>query len=75
MDAMIVIYVDIEGLTANKTSILSELWKDKNFHCLCLPESQRSSKAHTTNMEVHFFFEIRDRLKVNSISVKRIMLS
>ena len=41
-DALIVISANIEGLTANKASILSELCKDKHCHCLCLQETHRA---------------------------------
>ena len=41
-DALIVIYANIEGLTANKVSILSELCEDKHCHCLCLQETHRA---------------------------------
>ena len=41
-DALIVISANIEGLTANKASILSELCKDKHCHCLCLQETDRA---------------------------------
>ena len=37
--ALIVMSANIEGLTANKASILSDLFKDKHCHYLCLPET------------------------------------
>ena len=37
-DALTVITANIEGLTANSVSILSEMYKDK--HCHCLQETQ-----------------------------------
>ena len=48
-DALIEITANIEGLTANEASVLSELYKDKGCHCLYLQEtqSQRSSKANS----------------------------
>ena len=58
-DALIVISVNIEGLTANKASIQSELCKDKHCHCLCLQETYRAKDQARP----------RDGLKVNSISV------
>ena len=41
-DALIVTSANIEGLTANKTSIISELCKDRHCHCLCLQEAHRA---------------------------------
>ena len=41
-DSLIVISANIEGLTTNKASILSELCKDKHYHCLCLQETHRA---------------------------------
>ena len=38
-DVLIEIFVNIEGLTANKTSLLSELCNDKHYHCPCLQET------------------------------------
>ena len=81
-DALIVIYANIEGLTANKSSILSELCKDKYCHCLCLQETHRAKdqampcfpgmvlvaeRSHNKHGSSCFF--LRDGLKVNSISV------
>ena len=86
-DALIVISANIEGLTANK-SILSELCKDKHYHCLCLQETHRANdqarpsipgmalvaqRSHNKHGSPVF---VRDGLNVNSISVcERIMLS
>ena len=79
--ALIVISVNIEGLTANKASILSELCKDKHCHCLCHQETHiakdqsRESipgmalvaeRPHNKHGSSVF---VRDGLKVNSISV------
>ena len=41
-NALIVISANIEGLTANKASIISELCKDKHCHCLYLQETHRA---------------------------------
>ena len=38
-----VIYANIEGLTAAKASILSEMCKRERCHCLCLQETHRST--------------------------------
>ena len=80
-DALIVIYANIEGLTANTASILLELCKDKHCHCLCLQETHRAKdqampsipgmslvaeRPHNTHGSSVF---VRDGLKVNSISV------
>ena len=40
--AMTVISANVEGLSANKTSILSELCKIQDCHCLCLLETHRA---------------------------------
>ena len=80
-DALIVISASIEGLTANKESILSELCKDKHCHCLSLQETHRAKdqvrssipgmalvaeRPHNKHGSSVF---VRDGLKVNSISV------
>ena len=39
--ALTVISANIEGLTAAKTSILSEMCKRERCHCLCLQETHR----------------------------------
>ena len=79
-DALIVISANIEGLTDNKASILSELCKDKHCHCLCLQETHRAKdqarlsipsmalvaeRPHNKHGTSGF---VRDGLKVNSIS-------
>ena len=80
-DALIVISANIEGLTANEASIVSELCKDKHCHCLCLQETH-GAKDHARpsipgmtlvaerphNKHGSSVF-VRDGLKVNSISV------
>ena len=40
--ALTVISANVEGLTASKASIISEMGKEKHFHCLCLQETHRS---------------------------------
>ena len=80
-DALIVIYANIEGLTDNKASILSELCKDTHCHCLCLQETHRvkdqarpsipgmalvAERPHNKHGSSVF---VRDCLKFNSISV------
>ena len=80
-DALIVISANIEGLTANKASILSELCKDNHCHCLCLQETHRANdqarpsipgmalvaeRPHNKHGRAVF---VRDGLKVHSISV------
>ena len=77
--AMTVISENVEGLSANKASILSELCKIQ--HCLCLQETHRSKdqarpkipgmtlvaeRPHNKHGSSVF---VRDGLKVNSISV------
>ena len=80
-DALIVISANIEGLTANKASILSELCKDKHCHCLCLQETHRANDQARPNIPSMVLVAerphnkhgssvfVRDGLKVNSISV------
>ena len=41
--ALTVISANIEGLTAAKASILSEMCKRESCHCLCLQETHRST--------------------------------
>ena len=71
-DALSVISANVEGLTANKASILSELCKDIHCHCLCLQETHRAKDQdvaeHPHNKHGSSVF-VRDGLKVNSISV------
>ena len=78
---MTVISVNVEGLSANKASILSELCKIQHCHCLCLQETHRTKdqarssipgmtlvaeRPHNTHGSSVF---VRDGLQVNSISV------
>ena len=49
-DALIVISANIEGLTANKASILSEMYKDKHCHCLYLQETYRAKDQAKTSI-------------------------
>ena len=80
-DALIVISANIEGLTANKASILSEFFKDKHYDCLCLQETHRAKNQarpsipgmalaaeRPLNKHGSSVF-VRDGLKVNNISV------
>ena len=79
-DTVIVIPANIDGLTANKASILSELCKDKHCHCLCLQETHIAKDRarpripglalvaeRPRNKHKSSVF-VRDGLKVNSIS-------
>ena len=80
-DALVVISANIEGLTANKVSILSELCKDKHCHCLGLQETHRAKDqarpsipgmtlvAESPHKKHGSSVFVRDGLKVNSISV------
>ena len=61
--ALTVISANVEGLTASKASILSEMCKEQHCHCLCLQETHRSK-----NQAKQLCF-IRDGLKVSNISV------
>ena len=86
--AMTVISANVEGLSANKASILSELCKIQHCHCLCLQETHRAKdqarpkipgmtlvaeRPHNKHGSSVF---VRDGLKVNSILyVKRRMLN
>ena len=80
-DALIVKSGNIEGLTANQASILSELCNDKHCHCLCLQNIHRdkhqtrpsipgmalvAERPHSKHGNSVF---VRDGLKINSISV------
>ena len=79
--AMTVIPANVEGLSANKASILSELCKIQHCHCLCLQETHRAKdqarpkipgmtlvveRPHNKHGSSIF---VRDGLRVNSISV------
>ena len=48
--ALVVMSANIEGLTAYKVSILSELCKDKHCHCLCLHETHRAKDQAMPNI-------------------------
>ena len=80
-NALIVISTNIEGLTANKASILSGLYNDKHCHSLCLQETHRAKdqarpiipgmalvaeRPHNKHGSSVF---VRDGLKVNNMSV------
>ena len=80
-DALIVISANIEGLIANKASILSQLCQDKHCHCPCLQETLIvndrakpsisgmalvNERPHNKHGSSVF---VRDGLKVNSITV------
>ena len=47
-EALIVIYANIEGLSANKTTMLSDLCKSE--HCHCLQETHRASDYKRSNI-------------------------
>ena len=80
-DALILISANIEGLTANKASILSEVCMDKHCHCLCLQQTHRSKDqarpsipgmalvAVRPHNKLGNSVFVRDGLKINSISV------
>ena len=87
-DGLIVISANILGLIANKTSILSEMCKDKHCHCLCLQETHiAKDQARPSIPGMALVTErphnkhgssviVRDGLKINIItSLKRIILS
>ena len=76
-----VISENIEGLTYNKASILSELCKDKHYQFICLQETHRAKDQarpsihgmalvakHPHNKHGSSVF-VGDGLKVNSISI------
>ena len=78
---MTVISANVEGLSANKASILAELCKIQHCHCLCLQETHRAKdqakpkipgmmlvaeRPHNKHGSSVF---VRDGLKVSSISV------
>ena len=78
--AITVISANVEGLSANKASILSELCKIQHCHCLCLQETHRAKdqgrpkipgmtlvaeRPHKHGSSVF----VSDGLKVNSIYV------
>ena len=49
---LIVISANIEGLTANTTSMQSEMYKDKPCHCLCLQETHRANNQARPKVQV-----------------------
>ena len=75
------ISANIEGISAVKASMLSDLCKEQNVHCLCLQENHRGERKarpriHGMTLIVELPHDkygsaifIRDDLKVNSISV------
>ena len=79
--ALTVISANIEGLSADKAFMLSDLCKEQHCHCLCFPETHRGKRKsrpkipgmtlvaehHHDKYESAIF--IRDDLKVKSISV------
>ena len=79
--AMTVILANVEGLSANKASMLSELCKIQHCHCLCLQETHRAKDVAKPNIPGMTLVAerphikhgnsvfVRDDLKVNSISV------
>ena len=48
--AITVISANVEGLSANKASILSELCKIHHCHCLCLQETHRAKDQARTKI-------------------------
>ena len=48
--ALTVISANIEGLTAAKASILSEMCKSECSHCLCIQETHRSTNLPRPNI-------------------------
>ena len=79
--ALTVISANINGLSNVKASMLSDLWKEEHFHCLCLQKTHWGARKArpiisgiTLAAERHHDIYgsaifIRDDLKVNSISV------
>ena len=79
--AMTVISANIEGLSAIKASLLSEMCKRERCHCLCLQETHRATNlprpkiagmslvAECPHNKHGSAILIRDDLKVKSISV------
>ena len=79
--AMTVISANVEGLSANKASILSELCKIQHCHCLCLQETYRAKDQARPNIPCMTLVAerphnkhrssvfVRDGLKMNIISV------
>ena len=79
--ALTVITAYIEGLSAVKASMISDLCKEQHCHCLCLQETHRGARkarpripgmtlvAERPHDKYGSVIFIRDDLKVNSISV------
>ena len=79
--ALTVISANIEGLSAVTASMLSDLCKEQNCHCLCLQEAHRGERksrlripgmtlvAERSHDKYGSIIFIRDDLKVKSISV------
>ena len=79
--ALNVISANIEGLSAVKSSMLSDVCKEQHCHCLCLQETHRGARmarpripgmtlvAEHPHDKYGSAVFIRDDLKVNSISV------
>ena len=79
--ALTVISANIEGLSAIKASMLSDLCKEQHCHCLCLQETHRGERkarpripgmtlvAERPHDKYGSAIFIRDDLKVKSISV------
>ena len=74
------IYANIEGLSAVKASMISDLCKEQHCHCLCLQETHRGERkarpripgmtlvAERPHVKYESVIFIRDDLKVKSIS-------
>ena len=77
--ALTVILANIEGLTASKASILSEMCKRERCHCLCLQETHRPTNlsmpkiagmslvAERPHNKYGSAILIRDDLKVDNV--------
>ena len=77
--ALTVISTNIEGLTASKTSILSDMCKRERCHCLCLQETHRPTNlsrskiagmslvAERPHNKYGSAILIRDDLKVDNV--------
>ena len=57
--ALTVISENIEGLTASKASMLSEMCKREQCHCLCLQETHRA--PHLARPKIHGMTRIAER--------------
>ena len=79
--AVTVIFANIEGLSAVKASMLSDVCKEQHCHCLCLQETHRGARkarpripgmtlvAERPHVKYGSTIFIRDNLKLKSISV------